>query len=162
MRPSLRGSPGFTLIEVMVVLVVMGVLATGIGVSLAALQGRDVERAIDRLRLVLEAASERAAVRGQPIAVEFLGDGYRFSVFDTDGRWRPLNDPPVFTEKLLPEGVVRRRLSIEGEDRNAEPRLVFGSASPEFRLSFDTASGPVELVGRATGVVERIRAAAPG
>ncbi len=146
---------GFTLIEVMVVLVVIGLVATGIGVSLAALQGREAERAVERLRLVLEASAERAAVRGQPIAVEFLADGYRFSAFDTDGSWRPLLDPPVFSERVLPDDVRRGRLLVEGRDLSAEPRLVFASAAPEFRLTLDTPNGVVELVGRATGEVER-------
>jgi len=148
-------SRGFTLIEVMVVLVIIGLLATGIGVSLAALQGREAEQAVERLRLVLEASAERAAVRGQPIAVEFLADGYRFSAFDTDGSWRPLLDPPVFSERVLPEDVRRGRLLVEGRDLSAEPRLVFASAAPEFRLTLDTPDGAVELVGRATGEVER-------
>ena len=146
---------GFTLIEVMVVMVIVGLVATGVGISLAALQGREADRAVDRLRLVLEASAERAAVRGQPIAVEFIADGYRFTAFDTDGNWRPLRDPPVFREEILPPEVVRGALLVEGEDRSAEPRLVFASASPEFSLTLETPNGPVELHGRATGAVER-------
>ncbi|MCB1957370.1 MAG: prepilin-type N-terminal cleavage/methylation domain-containing protein [Rhodocyclaceae bacterium] len=154
----MRQARGFTLIEVMVVLVIVGLVATGISVSLAALQGREAERAVERLRLVLEASAERAAVRGQPIAVEFFADGYRFSAFETDGSWRALVDPPVFVERILPEDVVRGALTVEGRDLSAEPRLVFASAAPEFRLVLDTPAGPVRLVGRATGEVVRERA----
>ena len=154
-RPMARAA-GFTLIEVMVVMVIVALMATGISVSLAALQGRQAERAVDRLRLVLEATAERAAVRGQPIAVEFIADGYRFSAFDTDGSWRPLRDPPVFREEVLPDEVVRSRLVVEGEDVSSRPRLVFASASPEFRLTLNTPAGAVELHGRATGAVERV------
>ena len=146
---------GFTLIEVMVVLVIVGLVATGIGVSLAALEGREAARAVERLRLVLEATAERAAVRGQPIAVDFLADGYRFSAFDTDGNWRALVDPPLFAERVLPADVRRRQLRIEGRDASDAPRLVFASAAPEFELVLDTPDGPVWLVGRATGAVDR-------
>ena len=157
MRQRARRPAGFTLIEVMVVMVIVGLLATGISVSLNALHNREATRAVERLRLVLEAVAERAAVRGQPIAVEFIADGYRFSVHDTNGLWRPLSEPPVFSEKLLPEDVLRRSLVIEGRDSSAEPRLVFASAAPEFRLSLDTPTGPVVLLGRATGAVEALR-----
>ena len=92
-RPTLqrprRCVQGFTLIEVMVVLVIIALTATGISVALDAVQGREASRAVERLRLVLEATAERASVRGQPIAVEFIADGYRFSAFETDGNWRP-------------------------------------------------------------------------
>ena len=151
-HPALR-THGFTLIEVMVVLVIIGLTATGIGVALDAVQGREASRAVPRLRLVLEATAERASVRGQPIAVEFIADGYRFSAFETDGNWRPLIDPPVFAEKLLPDDVVRGRLIVEGQDQSATPRLVFGTTPPEFTLELSTPSGRWNLVGRPTGAV---------
>lgn len=152
---TVRRAAGFTLIEVLVVLVIVGLLATGIGVSLSALHARESARAVERLRLVLEATAERAAVRGTPIAVEFLPDGYRFARFDTDGQWHLLSEPPVFAERVLPEDVRRVSLRIEGRDAGARPRLVFASASPEFELLLDTPEGEVRLLGRATGAVER-------
>lgn len=151
-RPA-HAAGGFTLIEVMVVLVIMGLVATGIGVALDAVQGREASRAVERLRLVLEATAERASVRGQPIAVEFIADGYRFSAFDTDGNWRPLIDPPVFAEKLLPDDVVRGRLIVEGEEQSSTPRLVFGTTPPEFTLELETPAGRRILSGRPTGAV---------
>ena len=96
---------GFTLIEVMVVLVIMGVMATGITIGLDSLRGRDAEQALKRLRLVLEASADRAVVRGRPIAIEFLPDGYRFSALDADDNWRPLIDPPVVWVPIPPVGV---------------------------------------------------------
>ncbi len=159
----MRTARGFTLIEVMVVLVIIGLVATGIGVSLSALQGREADRAVERLRLVLEASAERAAVRGQPIAVEFFAAGSRFSAFATDGSWRALVDPPLFNERLLPDDVVRGRLIVEGRDLSSEPRLVFASAAPEFSLVLTTPAGAIHLNGRATGEVRReAMASGPG
>ncbi|MBL8433418.1 MAG: prepilin-type N-terminal cleavage/methylation domain-containing protein, partial [Zoogloea sp.] len=40
-----RRHAGFTLIEVMVVLVIMGLMATGISVGLDSLRGRDTDQA---------------------------------------------------------------------------------------------------------------------
>ncbi|MCB1912899.1 MAG: prepilin-type N-terminal cleavage/methylation domain-containing protein [Rhodocyclaceae bacterium] len=151
-RPA-GAAQGFTLIEVMVVLVIIALTATGISVALDAVQGREASRAVERLRLVLEATAERASVRGQPIAVEFIADGYRFSAFETDGNWRPLIDPPVFAEKLLPDDVVRGRLLVEGLDQSATPRLVFGTTPPQFTLELGTPEGRVTLAGRPTGAV---------
>ena len=60
---AVRRSAGFTLIEVMVVLVIMGVMATGISLGIDSLRGRDADQALKRLRLVLEASADRASVR---------------------------------------------------------------------------------------------------
>ena len=76
---------GFTLIEVMVVLVILGITTAAVRLSLSGLQARQTEHEIDRLRLVLEMAGERAAVTGTPIAAEFLPGRYRFSTLDTEG-----------------------------------------------------------------------------
>ena len=70
------------------VLVIMGVMATGISLGIDSLRGRDADQA-SRLRLVLEASADRASVRGRPIAIELPPDGYRFAALDADDNWRP-------------------------------------------------------------------------
>lgn len=154
-EPRLGGrvDAGFTLIEVMVVLVIMGVMATGISLGLDSLRGRDADQALRRLRLVLEATADRAAVRGRPIVVEFLPDGYRFSALDPDDNWRPLNDPPVFTEKTLPSGLYWSGLRIDGQPESATPRLQFGTQAPEYELRVATPGGEARLIGKANGDV---------
>jgi len=150
---GLRSQAGFTLIEVMVVLVIMGVMATGISLGLDSLRGRDADQALRRLRLVLEATADRAAVRGRPIVIEFLPDGYRFSALDPDDNWRPLNDPPVFVEKTLPSGLYWSGLRIDGQPEAATPRLQFGTQAPEYELRVATPSGEARLIGKANGDV---------
>jgi general secretion pathway protein H len=148
-----RRIAGFTLIEVMVVLVIMGLVATGITVGLDSLRGRDAEQALKRLRLVLEASADRASVRGRPIAVEFLPDGYRFSALDPDDNWRPLIDPPVFAERTLPAGLAWAGLRLDGQGEATSPRLQFGSQAPEYELRVATPVGEARLTGRASGEV---------
>ncbi len=154
-RPAApRRHAGFTLIEVMVVLVIMGLMATGISVGLDSLRGRDTDQALKRLRLVLEATADRAAVRGRPIAIEFLPDGYRFSALDPDDNWRPLIDPPVFTDRPLPAGVAWLGLRIDGQPNAATPRLQFGTQAPEYELRVATPGGEARLTGKANGTVQ--------
>ena len=145
---------GFTLIEVMVVLVIMGVMATGISLGIDSLRGRDADQALKRLRLVLEASADRASVRGRPIAIELLPDGYRFAALDADDNWRPLIDPPVFTERTLPAGLAWAGLRLDGQaEASAAPRLQFGTQAPEYELRVATPGGNARFTGKASGEV---------
>lgn len=148
-----RPSRGFTLIEVMVVLVIMGLVATSLTLGLDSLRGRDADQALRRLRLVMEATADRAAVRGRPIALELLPDGYRFSALDPDDNWRPLNDPPVFTDKALPAGLAWRGLRLDGQGQADSTRLQFGTQPPEYELRVATPAGEALLTGKANGEV---------
>ena len=153
-RVAARRAAGFTLIEVMVVLVIMGIMATGLSVGLDSLRGRDADQALKRLRLVLEASADRASVRGRPIAIEFLPDGYRFSALDPDDNWRPLIDPPVFTERTLPAGLAWAGLRLDGQaEASAAPRLQFGTQPPEYELRVATPGGNARFTGKASGEV---------
>lgn len=151
-----RHHAGFTLIEVLVVLSIVALMAGGLTLSLGAARAQEAEHAVERLRRMLEAAAERAEVTGQPIAVDFLVDGYRFSAYETDGNWHPLHDAPHFAERILPAEVRPFGLRIERRELSADRRLVFSGTAPNFELRLDTPGGPVSLVGRATGVVERV------
>jgi len=155
-RPAL--ARGFTLIEVMIVLIIVAIMATGINLGLDTVHGRDESRALERLRRVLEATAERAMNRGQPLAVELLADGYRFWAQAPDGNWRLLIDPPVFDERLLPAGMAWTALIQTGKS-DTERRLLFGSRPPEYELKIATARGGASLSGRITG---EVRLALPG
>ena len=148
-----RKARGFTLIELMVVLVIMGVMATGISLGIDSLRGRDTDRALKRLRLVLEATADRAMVRGRPMAIQFLPDGYRFEALDPDDNWRPLIDPPVFTERTLPGELGWAGLRLDGQPDATSLRLQFGSQAPEYELRVSTPAGEARFTGKANGDV---------
>lgn len=146
---------GFTLIEVMVVLLIMSVAAAAVSLGLGSLHGRDEARALERLRRVLEATAERAMVRGEPLAIEFLADGYRFWAKGEDGNWRSLIDPPVFTERVLPEGAVWGNLARNGQAAasGVGQRLAFGVRAPEYELQVGTPQGTARYTGLLSGEV---------
>ncbi len=134
-------SRGFTLIEVMVVLVILAITATAVTFSIEGWQSREIEREVDRLRLVLEAAGERAAIRGTPIAAEFLPGRYRFSQLDTEGKWRPIVEGDPLSERQLPDTLSWGALTVEGRSINLDPQLVFGAEMPQFDLILRTPGG---------------------
>jgi general secretion pathway protein H len=159
--PIKRRQPGFTLVEVLVVLLVVGLVGAGASLGLEAWHSRDRAAALQRLRLVLEATAERATVRGQRLALELLPDGYRFQRYDTDGHWRPLHEPPLFVERRLPAPLAWRELKVDGQTPLEPTLLIFRSRPPEFALSIDDAGQLAVLRGSATGAVTLQAGAAP-
>jgi type II secretion system protein H len=156
--PCVRHARGFTLIEVMVVLVVLAITASAVTFSIEGMSRRDNEREVDRLRLVLEAAGERAAVNGTPIAAEFLPGRYRFSTLDTEGKWRPISEGNSLSERELPEGFIWIGVKLRGKPATAEPPLVFGAEMPDFEVRLRTPEGERLYRSRPGGevVLERI------
>jgi general secretion pathway protein H len=88
---SLVRTAGFTLIELMVVLMVIGVVAGMVTMSAAPSPQRELRADADRLAQLLSLAREEAQVRGAPIRFEADGSGFRFVVF-RDREWRPITD----------------------------------------------------------------------
>lgn len=152
------GERGFTLIEVLVVMTILGLAISGVSLSLESMRNRDTDLASERVRWVLEAAAERARMRGQAIAFEPLSDGYRFSIRDVDGRWIAFDEAPLFVERILPEDLRWTSLRVEGVEGD---RIVFASRAPRFELRMRTPDASILLNGRPTGAVGLERLALP-
>jgi general secretion pathway protein H len=140
---------GFTLLEVLVVIAIIGLTATFVTMSVD--DSRQATREIERLRLALESAAEQAEIRGTPVQVEFLPNAYRFSRFDSQGNWIPIQAPSILSGQHLSEGLLWEELVIDG--RPASRRLVFGATVPQFVLRIRTSSGTVDLSSLPTGAV---------
>jgi general secretion pathway protein H len=140
---------GFTLLEVLVVLAIIGLTATFITIGID--DSREETREVERLRLALESAAEQAEIQGTPLAVELLPKGYRFTRFDSRGYWMPIHDPPILAEQRLTSNLVWEELQLDGQP--SVPRLVFGAAMPQFALRIGTSSGTAVLVSSPTGAV---------
>lgn len=170
--PQRRGARcrGFSLIELLVVMLIVGIIAGGASLGIDAARANDTELATEHLRRALEAAAERAEVRGRPLAVDFLGDGYRFAELGANGRWQALEEAPLFVSRQLPAAL--RAVALELPDQRApapaadataalEPaapgalRLVFGTRAPRFTLHLADGGRALRLVGDLSGRVER-------
>lgn len=149
-----RQAGGFTLIEVIVVLVIIGVVASTLAIGVNAALGRGAEDEGMRLQVALEAAIDRAGIAGRPLAVDLGAGGYRFQALAPDGRWLPVRDDPLFADHTLPQGFAWRRLEIEGQPQRTPFRLVFGSSPPRFALAVATPAGDLLVTGKPNGEVD--------
>ncbi|MHA3840777.1 GspH/FimT family pseudopilin [Sphingomonas aestuarii] len=94
---------GFTLVELMVVLVLIGLAAS---VVMLAARGPDAAAGDEAARLALRIAGarDRAIVDGRSTRVEFVADGYRFAQ-RSGGEWVTVTDRGL-RATTLPSGVT--------------------------------------------------------
>ena len=80
-----RRSRGFTLIEIMVVMVVLGLLVSLVGLSIGGGgERRELEETTRTLYLKMQAAEDRAVATNSEIGLEIEDHGYRFLVFEPE------------------------------------------------------------------------------
>jgi len=141
---------GFTLVEVLVVVAIMGIV---VAIAAVNLFPGDVEvgrRESDRLALALEHARDSAWFGGRPTAVTF-----------DDGRmreWRLAGDrwqADAARESALADGGRVTAVYVEGQPLAAGERLVFmpdGLGLP-FRVALEVRGLPWAVEGDAAGAV---------
>ena len=85
----MRRARGFTLVELMVALIIIGVVLSMTVISGSPSPLRALETDAERLSQLFSLAREEAQIRGAPIRFENTRDRYRFIIFK-DRQWRPI------------------------------------------------------------------------
>lgn len=100
-------SRGFTLIEIMIVVVIIGVISAGVLLSVN-LTGRDreLEKETDRLLTLVNYAREQAEMQTRDYGIVVRADGYQFVAYDTRRQvWRDVYEDDALHLRKLPDGL---------------------------------------------------------
>lgn len=123
----LHRARGFTLIEVLVVLVVVGIVLAMATLSISANTQRRLNADVERLALLMSLAREEALLRNRVLALEMNTQSYRFLVRN-QGKWVPLSVDEGFGEvsfSVSPVKVVVSPWPTEAAPLSAGGKLYF-------------------------------------
>ena len=118
---SLHG--GFTLLELLLVIVIIGIILSFAALSLGGGNQRAVENEMRRLAGLIDLAAQEATLESHELAVQFSGNTYEFLAFENN-QWKRITNDDTFRPRTLPEDM---RLTVKIED---EP-IDFGTDTPE-------------------------------
>ncbi|CAB3703007.1 hypothetical protein LMG22037_03608 [Paraburkholderia phenoliruptrix] len=144
---------GFTLLEMMVVLVIAGLLVSLTALTMTRNPRTDLNEEAQRLALLFESAGDEAQVRAHPIAWQPLDGGFRFDMRTEDG-WRPLRDD-LLKPRQWEGGVTGVTIDYPGSSSQAS-RVVFGTEAIDVpvRVTLFSAVGRATIVGTGNGRYE--------
>lgn len=113
-RCSRRYSAGFTLIELMVVVLIIGITLTYTVVSIGRNVDQDVQTEAQRLGALVTLAAQESVLHSTEHALEFGHDSYKFLILN-ESQWTQPEDDAMLRERKLPEGIMLE-VYLEGHE----------------------------------------------
>lgn len=146
---------GFTLLEVLVVVVITAILVAALTLSVGATGERQLANASERFQALLGHACNQAELSGREIGAAISADGYTFMRLDGD-RWRALPGDGELRPRQWPTGM-RIELTREGRSvalataQRDAPQLVCFSSGEATPFALVAKLGDVAVSYRVTG-----------
>ncbi|HEX8755857.1 MAG TPA: type II secretion system minor pseudopilin GspH [Steroidobacteraceae bacterium] len=106
-RRSASRVAGFTLLEILVVVLIIGIVTAGMLLSMSfAGKDTDLQTESKRLLSLMDYAREQAELQTRDYGVYFGQHGYEFVVYDVrTGAWRRVSEDDALRERTLPSGL---------------------------------------------------------
>ncbi|MEC4726195.1 type II secretion system minor pseudopilin GspH [Shewanella sp. D64] len=104
---------GFTLMEVLLVILLMGMAASAVTMSMSgADKQRDLEKTAQQFMAATEMVLDETVLSGHFIGIVVEKESYKYVIYD-EGKWKPLTNDRILGERQMEAGV-RIDLVLDG------------------------------------------------
>jgi len=159
---NVRLQQGFTLIEILVVMVLMGIVMTIAVISIGNTQSDQLEEDMRRLLQIVRLTHEEAIIRQQTLAIKFSPHGYALQRYEARGKiWTPLTEPAFFQPRELDESyeikLYQDGISVSLKEEDGGKIMIYssGEMTPfELDVSLPDSEISYRMIGDLMGTVE--------
>ena len=149
-RPA-SAAKGFTLVEIMVVMVIIGITLGMASLNAIPSPHQDLQKEAQRLTLLLQLARDEAIVRNRPVTFEATPERYHFLVRN-ETRWDLITGDDLLREREFKNGPLTLLLDPASAGTLNPLRITFGREPVDKPFVLILATGGNRVAIRADGI----------
>jgi len=115
MNQSRYTHPGFTLIEVVVVMLLLAIIAGTVGINLAKDPTSELREEAERLAILINVARDQAILEGRFYGIRFNETGYEFTRLNIKGELNIVSDDVLLRKREFSGDIQLTEISIDGK-----------------------------------------------
>lgn len=143
---------GFTLLELLVVLVIVGIMLGVVSFNAMPSARQALQNEAQRIALLLQLARDEAIVRNRPIAFEVDQYHYRFLIRTENNEWLPIEQEDMLREREFKRAPVSLAVEPPMMGENNALRIIFGREPVDKPFVLTLAIGDDSVAIRADGI----------
>lgn len=147
----LKAARGFTLVELMVVMVIIGIALGVVSLNIVPGPREALEKEAQRIALLLQLARDEAIVRNRQVVFEAQPDRYRFLV-RTETGWEALPNDDMLRERAFSHSPISLSLDPPGAGSANPLRITFGREPVDRPFVLTLADGAYAVAIQADGI----------
>ena len=154
---------GFTLIEILVVILLMVIVLGMVGLSIGRDESRAVREEAERLSAVLNSVREEAIMQAQIVAVRFDAGSYAFERLNQEREFEEIEGDSLMRARALPPEMEFSAVSLDGQPARRRARVVFfptGAAQSAFVVTLQQGAAIWRVEGGLDGAIKPVAPAA--
>ncbi|MGH8806873.1 MAG: GspH/FimT family pseudopilin [Noviherbaspirillum sp.] len=149
--PGRTRARGFTLLELLVVLVIAGMLLGLVAFNAMPSERQALQNEAQRVALLLQLARDEAIVRNRPIAFEAESGRYRFLIRD-DNKWQTIPQDDLLREREFARAPLALAITPAVAAGTDPLRIVFGREPVDKPFVLTLSYGDTSVAVRADGI----------